>query len=108
MLVGIAAWRFADAQTLQAAQAGPGSNGEMQAYAARLKADWVRRALLGDVPALVAELSVNSGRILTPNIDVTKPPGVAALELTFDAGTVGVSSFQVFADSTVRWPSPDR
>lgn len=62
---------------------------------AQLRADWARRTALGETPNTIVEPSITAGKVLTSVVDVTKAPGVPAIQLTIAAGTVGVSSLSV-------------
>ncbi len=46
----------------------------------------------GQGPASVVEPSLASGEVLTPTIDVTKAPGVPAVQVKLRSGTVGADS----------------
>ena len=59
-------------------------------HAAELRARWDARVAAGQAPANPTEPSITSGKILTASVDVTKPPGVPAIQLTLDSGTAGV------------------
>ncbi len=64
---------------------------QIQQLAAKLRTQWAARVAAGLAPATVTEPSLTAGKILTPTVDVSKAPGVAAAQLTVDAGTVGIA-----------------
>jgi hypothetical protein len=66
---------------------------------ATLRAQWARLVAEGKAPSVITEPSLVAGKVLTPRIFVTRPPGIPQVELELDAGTVGIDSVSVLITS---------
>jgi len=87
------------AQTTQAALEQSRLQTMITQKTATLRAQWARLAAESKAPSVITEPSLVAGKVLTPRIFVTRPPGAPEVELELDAGTVGIDNVSVFMNS---------
>ena len=64
---------------------------DMQRLSTELRRQWAQRLASGSISGNVIEPSISSGKILTPHVDVARAPGIPALQVVLQSGSVGAA-----------------